>query len=332
LTITICHSAADLACAGELHRYVLENFGGDVCRRVVEGSVSEAVDFALSGDRAIVLLSPDAAPIVEDGWEDVMLHEHVFYLLVRDCRFPPLIRRNKTRFTDARSDRLSAYRAAKCWLLGHREPSEKGIDEELRRELADKPGFAERDLKTAARFAEHSAAEFGHLCIIDGRGRTLPSVQHEIRRDTGARLRVLIVLRGASPELADALSCPPFASLLRTPSEPAPPEDAAKVRSELVEALNSHGDVNEAAFDCALHNSTDPEFIRLAVAWLRRSGRPEEALAALDRILKGRPALSDLARERAWLLDELSGSVQPPLPVAGQAKQLTIPFVQPESG
>ena len=106
MTITICHSAADLESAGELQRYLLENFGGDVCRRVLGGSVREAVDFALSGDRVIVLLSPDAVPQVEDGWEEILLHRRVFYVLVRECRFPALIQRKRACFIDGRSDRL----------------------------------------------------------------------------------------------------------------------------------------------------------------------------------------------------------------------------------
>jgi hypothetical protein len=65
--------------------------------------------------------------------------------------------------------------------------------------------------------------------------------------------------------------------------------------------------VEEAPFDRTLQSSRDEEFVRLAAAWLRRNGRLQEALAAFDRILKIHPALSDLARERAWILDELSG-------------------------
>jgi hypothetical protein len=126
----------------------------------VEGNVREAVDFALSGDRAIVLLSPDAVPRVEEGWEEILLNEHVFHVLVRECRFPPLIQRNRTRFADGRQDRLTAYRATKRWILGHRAPLEPEMDEALRRTLADKPGFAERSVAVARRFAEQAVAEF----------------------------------------------------------------------------------------------------------------------------------------------------------------------------
>jgi hypothetical protein len=326
LTITICHSAADQERVGVLQRYLLENFGGDVCRRVIDGSVHEAVDFALSGDRVIVLLSPDAVPQVEDGWEAILLHEHVFYVLVRECRFPPLIERKRARFVDGRPDRLAAHRAAKRWLLGHDAASEGQIDEELRRALADKPGFVECGLVAAARFAEQAAADFEKIILIDSRGRTLPSLRYEMKTEIGAHSRVLIVLRGAVPELADAISIPPFASLLRTACEQAPPEDARRVRTDLTSALNGHGEVQEAAFDRTLQNCLDEEFVRLATAWLLRKGRLEEALAALDRILKIHPALSDLARERAWILDLLSGSVHPPLQGLGQLEQLSLPF------
>jgi hypothetical protein len=326
LTITICHSAADLESAGVLQRYLLENFGGDVCRRVIDGSVRDAVDFALSGDRVIVLLAPGAVPQVEDGWEEVLLHEHVFYVLVRECRFPPLIERKRARFVDGRSDRLAAHRAAKRWLLGHRAASESQLDEELCRALADQPGFGECGLAVAARFAEQATADFEKVILVDGRGRTLPSVHYEMETEIGAHSRVLIVLRGATPELADAISSPPFASLLRTAREQAPPDDAGRVRTQLASALNGHGDVQEAAFDRTLQTCLDEEFVRLAAAWLRRNGRLEEALASLDRMLNAHPALSDLARERAWILDQLSGSVHVPIPAQTHAEQLTIPF------
>jgi hypothetical protein len=325
LTITICHSASDLESAGELQRYLLENFGGDVCRRVIEGSVREAVDFALSGDRVVVLLSPDAIPRVEDGWEEVLLHEHVFYVLIRECRFPPLIQRNRTRFADGRPDRLAAYRAAKRWLLGGRPASEREMNEDLRRELADKPGFAERDFATAARFAEQAVAEFEDVLFIDGRGRTLPSVLHETRTAIGDRARVLIIMRGAGREFVEALPVPPFSSVLTTTYEHPPNENAHDVRGQLSEALNGRAEVNEAAFDRALQASSDPDFIRLAASWLERNGRLQEALAALDSILK-QPALSDLARQRSWIQEKLSGTVQAPVVDPRQAEQLMIPF------
>jgi hypothetical protein len=326
LAITICHSAADLDGAGELQRYLLANFGGDVCRRVIDGSVREAVDFALSGDRVIVLLSPDAVPQVEDGWEEILLHKHVFYVLVRECRFPPLIQRKRASFVDGRSNRLAAQRSAKQWLLGHYAASGRQIDEELCRAVADKPGFAECGLAVAARFAEQAAADFEKVFLIDARGRTLPSVRYEIETEVGAHSRVLIVLRGATPELADAITIPPFASLLRTGCEQAPPEDVDHVRTQLTDALNGRGEVQEAPFDRILQTCLDEELGRLATAWLLRNGRLAEALAALNRILNAHPALSDLARERAWILDQLSGSVHAPLPGPVQLQQLSLPF------
>ncbi len=266
MTVTICHSPADLEPGGDLHRYLLENFVGDVCRRVIDTSVREAVDFALSGDRVIVLLSPGAVPEVQEGWQEVLLHNHVFYLLVRDCRFPALIQRNRPRFSDARTNRVAAHRTAKRWLLGHSIAEPPEMDEELRRTLADKPGFAESDLASANRFAKQSAAEFEQVCFIDGRGRTAPSLLHELRKNLGGRARVLVLLRGASRELADAIAFPPFASVLRTPLEEAPAEDAGQVRTQLIAALNSPHDVNEAAFDRALQATSDPDFVR----WQRR--------------------------------------------------------------
>lgn len=326
MTITVCHSAADLESAGELQRYLLENFGGDVCRRVIDGSVREAVDFALSGDRVIVLLSPDAVPRVEDGWEQTLLDEHVFYILIRECRFPPLIQRNKTRFADARPDGLPAFRAVKRWVLGQRAIPEPETDEELRRELGDKPGIAHGDFAAAMRFADQSAAEFEKVLHIDARGRTLPSIRYEMQTEIGARSRVLIVLRGAAPDLADSVPIPPFASLLITPREQRPSGEADRVRRQLTDALNGHGAVDEAPFDRALQACVDEQFVRLASAWLRRSGRLEEELAALERVLKVRPALSDLARERAWILDELSGSVHPYTAAHELSEQLNFPF------
>jgi hypothetical protein len=328
LTITVCHSAADLESAGELQRYLLENFGGDVCRRVIDSSVREAVDFALSGDRVIVLLSPDAVPQVEDGWEEILLHKHAFYVLVRQCRFPPLIQRNRARFVDGRSDRLAAQRTAKRWLLGHHVASDGRMDEELCRAVADKPGFAECGLAAAARFAEQAASDFEKVILIDGRARTLPSICYEMQTEIGAHSRVLIVLRGAIPELADTVSIPPFASLLRTEYEQAPPEDPGRVRTQLASALNGRGEVEEAPFDRTLQTCLDEEFVRLATAWLLRNGRLEEALGVLDRMLKARPAVSDLARERAWIHDQLSGSVHAPLLDSAHPEQLSIPFAE----
>jgi hypothetical protein len=134
------------------------------------------------------------------------------------------------------------------------------------------------------------------------------------------------VLRGAIPELANAISIPPLASLLTTAFEQAPPEDAGRVRTQLASALNGPGEVEEAPFDRTLQTCLDEEFVRLASAWLRKNGRLEEALASLDRMLNAHPALSDLARERAWILDLLSGSVHPPLQGPVQLEHLSFPF------
>jgi hypothetical protein len=78
----------------------------------------------------------------------------------------------------------------------------------------DERRSAERDFATAARFTDQTVAEFEDVLFIDGRGRTLPSVQHEIRTGVGERSRVLIMMRGASRELTEALPVPPFSSVL----------------------------------------------------------------------------------------------------------------------
>lgn len=326
MTITICHAAGDADVAGDLQRYLLENFGGEVCRRLIDGSVREAVDYGVSGDRVIVLLSPDAEPRVEDGWEEILLDENVFYLWVRSSRFPPRIGRNRNRFADARSDRFNGGRVVKRWLLGNDITLPAGMDEELCLEVGDKPGWIECEADRAGRFAHEYAADFERVVRIDGRSRTVPYIGAEMVCRVGESRRVLVVLEGATPELASSLDRPLFASILQTPAEPACAPDAGGIRSQLVAAINNRGEVDEAAFDRALQSSEDPDFIRPSVSWLERNGRLAEAIAVLDRILRSWPQLSDLARERAWFQDRLRIAINQNAPVSTKAVQLDLPF------
>jgi hypothetical protein len=324
LTVTICHALADADVAGDLQRYLLENLGGEVCRRLIEENVREAVDYGLSGDRVIVLLSPGAEPRVEDGWEETLLHENVFYLWIRSSHFPPRIARNRHRFTDARTDRLSGQRKVKRWLLGNDVAPPADVDEELCREVADKPGWVECGAGEARRFAAEYSADFERVIRIDGRGRTVPSIKAEMAQRLGEARRVLIVLEGATSELASVLERPPFASVLNAPGEPACVPDVGRIRSQLVAAMNHHGEVDEAEFDRAIQSSKDPDFVRPAVSWLEQSGRLAEAVALLERILEFDPQLYDLARKKYWLM----GAMNQQPPMSASAVQMELPFDQ----
>ena len=88
--------------------------GQDLIAKVAEG---------LSADVVLVLLAPDAVPDrwIRERWTQVFWDQAaevgtaVATLLVRDCKFPDLLRRKN--FFDLRADRLAAFRAIKRWLM-----------------------------------------------------------------------------------------------------------------------------------------------------------------------------------------------------------------------
>jgi hypothetical protein len=158
----LCHAPKDQAFAGNLARFVAINCAIEVS--VAEGEIRhgedliDRIEWAASADMAIVLLSPESAckEWKRERWEPVFAGQasSLALLLLRDCRFPKLLRAGH--FFDASEDSLAGQRALKRWLLakcgrfesgaqlpGHDESYSAAPDflEETRRRIADKPGI-----------------------------------------------------------------------------------------------------------------------------------------------------------------------------------------------
>ena len=194
-TAVICHATQDAAFTHELRAFLELN-----CPLAVfdeEGLIQDAEDLvdaaqrAISADVALVLLSPESVPKTwrRERWEPVLLDQprefrtQVAFLLLRECRFPELLRRKG--FFDLSQHRLIGLRSLKRWLQAQERPFQNTIElperapaheltlesmDELQRCLADRPGWETGiDPETALAFAQASRLDFeGVFWIIRG--------------------------------------------------------------------------------------------------------------------------------------------------------------------
>jgi hypothetical protein len=215
-SVSLCHAAADRPFARELAAYIEQNLPLVVsCDDALVGpdlDILDATERALSAEVAMVLISPASMPKQpeRDRWMNVFIEQpkelltHLGFVLVSDCRFPQLLRRE--RFFDASSDALTAFREVKRWLLRPNEyggsvaPPSSDLDE-LRRTLTDRPGIADVDSATATRFAKQCALDFEAVYRLDCRGLSAAGVQAEMEAvaEPDQDRRVLFVLAGAEP-------------------------------------------------------------------------------------------------------------------------------------
>lgn len=167
LSVFPCHSREDSQFARDLSEFLergtsVQVFLEDSEIAPGETLVAKALD-GLEANVILLLLSPDSVPArwVRPEWEQALREGprragvRTATVLVRDCDFPPLFRREA--FFDLTQNRLEGFRQIKRWLLGL-EPVRKELEfeparqghfvcrdaemERLRRELADAPGVA----------------------------------------------------------------------------------------------------------------------------------------------------------------------------------------------
>lgn len=195
LTVFPCHAPQDQSVVAELAAFLQPNLDLDWC--APEGCLQPSedligrIDYALQGDVVLVLLSPGSSPArwARERWEPVLFGKSkefgvkVAYLLLSDCRFPPLLRNQN--FFDLTRDRLDGFRQIKRWLLHLRpppqciyfapSPPDPFLDrpaelEWLRARLADQPGVVALLSAVPGAGKTALAAEFAHRYDDDFHG------------------------------------------------------------------------------------------------------------------------------------------------------------------
>jgi hypothetical protein len=191
----------------------------------------------LCADVLLLLLSPSSSPSrwIRERWEPVLFEQakqarvEVVTMLVRECSFPPLLRRRN--FIDATANRLNAWRLLKRWfVLRQREsgaaPSREfsGDLEDLYVTLADRAGSLHVSGAAATRFAGEAEEEFEAVLWVPCQGRTLAQASGELSHQLGLTLdrtaeencvrlreflrprRCLVVLDAPADEISEELT------------------------------------------------------------------------------------------------------------------------------
>jgi len=365
-----CHADADRAALDELKAFLDPQCDLDWCAEDAcvpgGGQLLIKIEESLTADVVLVLLSPDSVPAlwVREQWEPILMegprkyHTKVGLVLLRECRFPLLLRNQA--FFDLTADKRNGFRRIKRWLLDMGrpanppffapdapEPSEQRLAEleELRRQLADSPGAV-----TLRSPAPALAAQFAHLCRDDFHGvlwvrcgqRSPARVAGELAWQLGLRLegetrsnqdelrrfcaqrRCLIVFHDVQTDADQPLIPGGRASvLLITTTEGAE-------ESELSQLLDQVALTEDWPQLCALA----PRALRLA----RDEGRLAEADELIERWFTcaerrgDRRILDECARERIWILEKWDRSEEAQqlerYRLAMAADQLSFDFIQ----
>jgi hypothetical protein len=204
-TVFLAHSRSDHDFASDLAGYL--EFGCNLTCYVDDGEIGENQDLiskaeeGLCADVLVLLLSPSSSPTrwVRERWEPVLFDQakqggvEVVTMLVRECSFPPLLRRRN--FIDATTNCLTARRLLKRWFrLRERQssrppsPEFSGDLEDLYSTLADRAGTLQVDGAAASRFAEEAEEEFEAVLWVPCRGRSLAQASGELGHQLGLTL------------------------------------------------------------------------------------------------------------------------------------------------
>jgi hypothetical protein len=217
-------------------------FGCNLTCGVEDGQIGENQDLiskageGLSADVLLLLLSPSSSPArwVRERWEPVLFDQarqggvDVVTVLLRECSFPPLLRRRN--FIDATANWLTAQRLLKRWfMLREREsgaaPSVEfsGDLEDLYLNLSDRAGTLRAGGAVASRFATEAEEEFEAVLWVPCQDRTLAQAAGELGHQLGLSLdgpvnencgrirellaarRCLVVLDAPGPEISSEL-------------------------------------------------------------------------------------------------------------------------------
>jgi hypothetical protein len=330
-SVVICYARADEAVARELAEYIRVNLPFEVsCDEGVIGpgfDLLEATERALSAEVALVLLSPASVPKVWDRktWEPVFIDTPkkfqtlLGFVLVSECRFPALLRREKFFEAD------TAAREIKRWLLRPFESLRPaGVVAEELRGVVDRPGIVvdRPGIVVGGDPGEECAEDFEAVYRFDCRGRTRVGLMGDVCCALGLQgrealiewcrgHRVLFVMTGVGEH--DWFAPGGLASVILTDGEL-----AGCVQSGAADAVRS------------FHRARGGDALRagwIAVRILKVQERAEEVaevLAEMARLARGDgDAVAKIERELFWI--EGASAEAGPL-VIHEGEQLALPF------
>ena len=244
-SIFLAHAEADHEFACRLSQFL--EFGCNVTCSADEGLIAPGQDLldkaeeGLASDVLVLLLSDASWPVrwPRERWERILFEEtrragvELVGVLLRDCPFPPLLRRRN--FIDstvnaATVNRLTAMRLLKRWIW-HREtetaqtlnPTFAGDLEDLYCILADEAGTLRTSGADASRFVREAGQEFEAVLWIPCHRRTIAQIVGDLVSQLGLALdgtveqncrsiqellasrRCLLVLDAPASEFAAAL-------------------------------------------------------------------------------------------------------------------------------
>jgi hypothetical protein len=272
LDVFLCHAEADAEAAATLATRLEQTAEAKVALECLHpgATVNEMWDAGTGSAAILLLLSPDSVPqrVVRAEWQPLLEHVEanseppLGCVLVRDCAFPPLLRRrNFFRWED------DPARAVQRWVIGlHPEPGQAPFApasipwfvgrrheiEALFAELVDRCGTlvmtGEEKSSLAQEFACRASDYFRDILWVDCAGRSASAIWGDIAWQCGAVFdgsverimslvqshRLLLVLDGAGEDLPLPCTAPGRASILAVkdvPGDcPAPPDKAADLR------------------------------------------------------------------------------------------------------
>jgi hypothetical protein len=217
----------------------------------------------------------------------------VVTILLRECSFPPLLRRRN--FIDATANWLTAQRLLKRWFtLREREsgaaPSLVFSDdlEDLYSTLSDRAGTLHAGGEVAARFAREAEEEFEAVLWVPCHGRTLAQASGELAHQLGLTLdRPVTENCGRIRELLATRRC---LVVLDAPG--------AEIASELVAGGRTSTAITQDAVK-TLETPETPEYARRLIAARRNA----EAYELLYRLLDTEDDPESCARELTWICE-----------------------------
>ena len=369
-SLVLCYAESDSGAAGALAEFLGANLPVEISRDECVVSpgfdLIDAAERALSAETALILLSPDSAPKtwLRTRWEPVLFGQRaefgtrLGFVLVRDCKFPELFRRQP--FFDLSRDILRASREIKRWLLHpdyrpEREPEISPVVAELRASVADRPGVAiPRGADVAAEFIRLCARDFEAIHHIDCLGRTPAGMVGDLGTAAGIRLphateenwraferhcaqhRYLFVFENLAERDRDLASIPGLCSAMLIETDPVPvsrediaaaffvtPREDVRCEALLAPAWRIFRDLLDEDFESGLRLGW------ATVSVLKVFERFAEALETLDAMAeaaRGRAdqmALFRINWERSWLCDS-AGAVDSIVPPPPQNTQLEL--------
>jgi hypothetical protein len=355
LQVSMVHAEPDAALAQDFGSYLERNcLVQTEYQLVTDGRpLMDVVPRALACDVLILFVSPHSVPrrLDRSQWEPLFIetaHEHgthIGYVHIAECPFPKVLLRNNT---------FDSGRALKRWIFDLRPATERPDFvpdrpvaevagepmESLWQSIADRPGtatMASRDLAHA--FASQSRADFQGVFWVECRGATVACAAGDLGaqlglvldgeiavnlariRDLCNRYRCLVILAGATAEVANALGALGRTSVLLTGDPPAS-SLSVEIAKEHFEALSTWvKNANRVPPSGQIHETVQwlagpqqdwtlaCQFSRAAIAYYKFHQRFAEAYELAEMMTKhaiqrrDREAANEFGEERGWILE-----------------------------